>query len=65
MPRKLTDYEKLEVAKDVIDILDKALKNDGPFSTAHGEWIRRAKEEVSKRQDAYLKSEYRLDLRGV
>ncbi len=50
----LTELDKLECAEYTLNLLDDALKRDGPFSTAHGEWIRRGKEEVQRRLSEYI-----------
>jgi hypothetical protein len=54
MRRPLTELDRLECAEYTLKILDDTLKNDGPFSTAHGEWIRRAKEKVKDRLSEYI-----------
>ena len=53
--RKLTEYEKLEATEYTLDILEDALTNHGAYESKTGDWLRRAKDEVSKRLSMYLK----------
>jgi hypothetical protein len=58
----MTERDKLECAEYTIELLGKALKRDGPFSTAHGEWILRAKNECIMRLGQYMTSILRIGL---
>ncbi len=56
MRKVMTELDKLECTEYVLDLLDKTLRDDGPFSTAHGLWIQRAKDECVTRRGQYLGS---------
>ena len=57
---KLTDQDKLDIAKYVVELLTVALRNDGPYDTKLGEWMERAKGECHMRLGNYLKSYNRI-----
>ena len=60
MAVKLTESEKLDVAKYVVELLDTALTNHGPYDSKLGAWMRRAKDECINRLGNYLKGYNRI-----
>ena len=57
---KLTDSDKIDIAKYVVELLTTALQNDGPYDTKLGEWMKRAEGECHSRLGSYLKSYRRI-----
>ena len=57
---KLTDSDKLDIAKYVVELLTTALTDHGPYDSKLGKWMNHAKAECHMRLGAYLKSYRRI-----
>ena len=57
---KLTDSDKIDIAKYVVELLTTALTNHGPYDSKLGAWMDRAEGECHSRLGSYLKSYRRI-----
>ena len=52
---KLTESDKLDIAKYVVELLTTALTAHGPYDSKLGKWMRHAQGECTMRIGGYLK----------
>ena len=57
---KLTETEKIDIAKYVVTLLKKSLTSHGPYDTKLGEWMNHAESECLMRLGNYLRSYNRI-----
>ena len=56
----MTESDKLDIAKYVVELLTTALRNHGPYDSNLGAWMERAQGECIMRDGNYLTSINRI-----